>query len=149
MVQLALLSMMIYHLEMMIFRDPWLVCSSSLHCNHFTNCIYYAHQKISKGNLTITMYYVDLNIGQELYNMLQYTSSQPINTTYDGNNISSTYQPVVSLVMHPAVGGFPSAWEFTLIIVVALLAISFLASGNCCCYSFIFRSYYYKWSLVY
>jgi hypothetical protein len=77
------------------------------------------------------MYYVDLNIGQELYSILQYTASQPINTTSDSNNSSNTtYQPAISLVMHPAVGGFPSAWEFTLIIVVALLAISFLASGN-------------------
>jgi hypothetical protein len=73
------------------------------------------------------MYYVDLNIGLELYNMLWYTASQPINTTLDN---STSYQPAISLVMHPAVGGFPSAWEFTLIIVVALLAISFLASGN-------------------
>lgn len=72
------------------------------------------------------MYYVDLNIGKELLAMLQYTLAQPINTTAD----NSTFQPVISLTMHPAVGGFPSAWEFTLIIVVALLAISFLASSN-------------------
>jgi hypothetical protein len=73
------------------------------------------------------MYYVDLNIGQELFSMIQYTASLPINTTSDN---STTYQPAISLVIHPAVGGFPSAWEFTLIIVVALLAISFLASGK-------------------
>lgn len=72
------------------------------------------------------MYYVDLNIGLELLSLLAYTSSQPINTTFDN---SSTFQPAINVVMHPAVGGFPSAWEFTLIIVVALLAISFLASG--------------------
>ncbi|KAL7309499.1 hypothetical protein PS15m_010370 [Mucor circinelloides] len=81
--------------------------------------------KIIRGNLTISMYYVDLNIGLELLSLLEYTSSQPINTTFDN---SSTFQPAINLVMHPAVGGFPSAWEFTLIIVVALLAISFLAS---------------------
>ncbi|KAG2215002.1 hypothetical protein INT46_010813 [Mucor plumbeus] len=81
--------------------------------------------KIIKGNLTISMYYVDLNIGLELISLLQYTSYQSINTTFDN---SSTFQPAINLVMHPAVGGFPSAWEFTLIIVVALLAISFLAS---------------------
>ncbi|CEP14629.1 hypothetical protein [Parasitella parasitica] len=81
--------------------------------------------KIIRGNLTITMYYVDLNIGLELLSLLEYTSSQPINTTFDN---STTFQPAINLVMHPAVGGFPSAWEFTLIIVVALLAISFLAS---------------------
>ncbi|KAI8645009.1 hypothetical protein BD408DRAFT_339629 [Parasitella parasitica] len=71
------------------------------------------------------MYYVDLNIGLELLSLLEYTSSQPINTTFDN---STTFQTAINLVMHPAVGGFPSAWEFTLIIVVALLAISFLAS---------------------
>ncbi|OAD07899.1 hypothetical protein MUCCIDRAFT_104849 [Mucor lusitanicus CBS 277.49] len=81
--------------------------------------------KIIRGNLTISMYYVDLNIGLELLSLLEYTSSQPINTTFDN---STTFQPAINLVMHPAVGGFPSAWEFTLIIVVALLAISFLAS---------------------
>lgn len=72
------------------------------------------------------MYFVDIFIGLELYKMLQDTAYLPINTTSD----NTTYQPAISLVMHPAVGGFPSAWEFTLIIVVALLAISFLASGN-------------------
>lgn len=84
------------------------------------------------------MYYVDLFIGLELYKMLQDTAYLPINTTYD----NTTYQPAISLVMHPAVGGFPSAWEFTLIIVVALLAISFLASGNNFCYLFISRKLY-------
>lgn len=72
------------------------------------------------------MYYVDLNIGQELYNMLKYIAIQPVNTTDD----FTIFQSALNVVMHPAVGGFPSAWEFTLIIVVALLAISFLASGN-------------------
>lgn len=72
------------------------------------------------------MYYVDLNIGQELYNMLKYITTQPVNIAND----STPFQPALNIVMHPAVGGFPSAWEFTLIIVVALLAISFLASGK-------------------
>jgi hypothetical protein len=73
------------------------------------------------------MYYVDLNIGQELFNMLKFIATLPINTTSDN---TTAFQPAISIVMHPAVGGFPSAWEFTLIIVVALLAISFLASGR-------------------
>ncbi|KAI8054168.1 uncharacterized protein B0P05DRAFT_479495 [Gilbertella persicaria] len=55
--------------------------------------------------------------------MLQYVNTYPINS-----QDNTTFQPVIRLTMHPAVGGFPSAWEFTLIIVVALLAISFLAS---------------------
>ncbi|KAI9335043.1 hypothetical protein BD770DRAFT_16337 [Pilaira anomala] len=71
------------------------------------------------------MYYVDLNIGQDLFNMLKFISTLPVNTTSEN---STLFQPAISIVMHPAVGGFPSAWEFTLIIVVALLAISFLAS---------------------
>lgn len=73
------------------------------------------------------MYYVDLNIGQELFNMLKFIATLPINTTSDN---TTAFQPAINIVMHPAVGGFPSAWEFTLIIVVALLAISFLASGK-------------------
>lgn len=86
------------------------------------------------------MYYVDLNIGQDLFNMLKFISTLPVNTTSDN---STLFQPAISVVMHPAVGGFPSAWEFTLIIVVALLAISFLASGNFFeCYLFISRDLY-------
>lgn len=84
------------------------------------------------------MYYVDLFIGMALFEMLQDTAYLPINMTTD----NTTYQPAISLVMHPAIGGFPSAWEFTLIIVVALLAISFLASGKC--YLFIFRKLYIR-----
>jgi hypothetical protein len=72
------------------------------------------------------MYYVDMSIGLDLYRMIQNASTVPIHA-YSAN---STYQVAISVVMYPAVGGFPSAWEFTLIIVVALLAISFLASGN-------------------
>ncbi|KAI8881704.1 hypothetical protein K501DRAFT_188374 [Backusella circina FSU 941] len=56
--------------------------------------------------------------------MIQNASTVPVHA-YSAN---STYQVAISVVMYPAVGGFPSAWEFTLIIVVALLAISFLAS---------------------
>ncbi|KAI7847637.1 hypothetical protein BDC45DRAFT_451535 [Circinella umbellata] len=41
---------------------------------------------------------------------------------------NASYQKAVKVSLYPAVGGFPSAWEFTLIVVVALLAISFLAS---------------------
>jgi hypothetical protein len=33
--------------------------------------------------------------------------------------------------MYPAVGVFPNTWEFTLIIVVSLLAASFIVSGKC------------------
>ena len=84
------------------------------------------------------MYYVDLFIGLDLSLMLQDTAYLPLNMTYD----NTTYQPAISLVMHPAVGGFPSAWEFTLIIVVALLAISFLASGKC--YLFTSRRVYIR-----
>ncbi|KAL0092706.1 hypothetical protein J3Q64DRAFT_1633688, partial [Phycomyces blakesleeanus] len=35
---------------------------------------------------------------------------------------------VIKVVLYPSIGGFPSAWEFTLIVVVALLALSFLTS---------------------
>ncbi|KAI9281479.1 hypothetical protein BY458DRAFT_429688 [Sporodiniella umbellata] len=44
--------------------------------------------------------------------------------TFD--NIS--YQPVIHLVMYPDVGGFPANWIYILIIVIALLIVSFLAS---------------------
>ncbi|KAI9482647.1 MAG: hypothetical protein EXX96DRAFT_477798 [Benjaminiella poitrasii] len=42
--------------------------------------------------------------------------------------MTADVQAAIKIILHPAVGGFPNAWEFTLIIVVALLAISFLAS---------------------
>ncbi|KAI8887920.1 hypothetical protein K501DRAFT_174357 [Backusella circina FSU 941] len=56
--------------------------------------------------------------------MLSSTSSVPPTVLKD--NVTS--QIAISIVMYPAIGGFPSAWEFTLIIIVALLAVSFLAS---------------------
>lgn len=71
------------------------------------------------------MYYVDLDTGIELSNMIQYASNQLIMTV---DNIS--YQPAINLVMHPDVGGFPADWIYILIIVIALLAVSFLASGK-------------------
>lgn len=82
-------------------------------------------QRIARGNITITMYYVDLDTGTELTRMLQYaaTTSQPI---LAANNLS--YQPAIHLVMHPDVGGFPADWIYILIIVIALLIVSFLAS---------------------
>lgn len=46
-----------------------------------------------------------------------------------GNNI--TKSRALRVTMYPASGAFPSAWEFTLIIVVALLAVSFILSGMC------------------
>lgn len=77
------------------------------------------------------MYYVDLDTGTELTRMLQYaaTTSQPI---LAANNLS--YQPAIHLVMHPDVGGFPADWIYILIIVIALLIVSFLASGKVCFY---------------
>lgn len=46
-----------------------------------------------------------------------------------GNNV--TKSRALRVTMYPASGAFPSAWEFTLIIVVALLAVSFILSGIC------------------
>ncbi|ORZ19564.1 hypothetical protein BCR42DRAFT_323815, partial [Absidia repens] len=42
------------------------------------------------------------------------------------NNV--TYQSAIKVTLYPFIGGFPTAWEFILIIVVALLALSFLVS---------------------
>lgn len=49
-------------------------------------------------------------------------------TIMQSSNVS--YQKTYKVILYPAIGGFPSAWEFTLIVVVALLAVSFLASGK-------------------
>ncbi|KAI7906264.1 uncharacterized protein BX663DRAFT_499437 [Cokeromyces recurvatus] len=71
------------------------------------------------------MYYVDLNVGLELLDMLTFITN---------NTTNNDIQPAINVILHPAVGGYPTAWEFTLIIVVALLAISFLASGMDICF---------------
>ncbi|KAG2216711.1 hypothetical protein INT45_005664 [Circinella minor] len=78
---------------------------------------------IPPGNITIAVYYVDLDIGVDLLRKLQ--QEAPMN--HDNVN-NASYQKAVKVSLYPAVGGFPSAWEFTLIVVVALLAVSFLAS---------------------
>jgi hypothetical protein len=87
--------------------------------------------------------------------MLQSTSSVPPTVLKD--NVTS--QIAISIVMYPAIGGFPSAWEFTLIIIVALLAVSFLASGKAAIrlfsiYTFIFTFFFFllllfnKWACI-
>ncbi|KAI8147701.1 hypothetical protein BJV82DRAFT_596591 [Fennellomyces sp. T-0311] len=78
---------------------------------------------IPPGNISIVAYYVDLDIGLDLLRKLQ----QEAPLMHD-NNTNASYQKGVKVILYPAVGGFPSAWEFTLIVVVALLAVSFLAS---------------------
>jgi hypothetical protein len=51
-----------------------------------------------------------------------YNNSLPNNVTVD---------KALKVTMYPAVGVFPNTWEFTLIIVVSLLAASFIVSGKC------------------
>ncbi|KAI7878909.1 hypothetical protein K492DRAFT_217354 [Lichtheimia hyalospora FSU 10163] len=53
---------------------------------------------------------------------------QPDNIIQDTQSSNVSYQKAYKVILYPAIGGFPSAWEFTLIVVVALLAVSFLAS---------------------
>jgi len=53
----------------------------------------------------------------------QYNASLPNNVTAD---------MAFRVTMYPAIGAFPNAWEFTLIIVVSLLAVSFIVSGKDC-----------------
>ncbi|KAI9033694.1 hypothetical protein CLU79DRAFT_724902 [Phycomyces nitens] len=77
---------------------------------------------IPLANLHITVYYVDIDVGLELLQKLQQVG--PVLAGSDG--ISS--ERVIKVVLYPSIGGFPSAWEFTLIVVVALLALSFLTS---------------------
>ncbi|CDH48409.1 predicted protein [Lichtheimia corymbifera JMRC:FSU:9682] len=79
---------------------------------------------IPAGNINIAVYYVDLDIGMDLLGKLQ----QPGTIMQDTQSSNVSYQKTYKVVLYPAIGGFPSAWEFTLIVVVALLAVSFLAS---------------------
>lgn len=44
---------------------------------------------------------------------------------------NTTVEKALRVTMYPAVGVFPNTWEFTLIIVVSLLAASFIVSGKC------------------
>lgn len=78
------------------------------------------------------MYYVD---SIDLAQMLHYVSNQPITTL--SNNIS--YQPAIRVILHPDEYKFPTDWVYILIIVIALLAVSFLASGKVIVYYSIFR----------
>lgn len=78
------------------------------------------------------MYYVD---STDLAQMLQYVSNQPITTL--SNNVS--YQPAIRVILHPDEYKFPTDWVYILIIVIALLAVSFLASGKVIVYYSIFR----------
>ena len=55
---------------------------------------------------------------------------QPGTIIQDSQSSNVSYQKTYKVILYPAIGGFPSAWEFTLIVVVALLAVSFLASGK-------------------
>lgn len=78
------------------------------------------------------MYYVD---SIDLAQMLHYVSNQPITTL--SNNVS--YQPAIRVILHPDEYKFPTDWVYILIIVIALLAVSFLASGKVIVYYSIFR----------
>ncbi|KAG0188480.1 hypothetical protein DFQ28_004790 [Apophysomyces sp. BC1034] len=80
---------------------------------------------IPATNISIAVYYVDLDVGVDLLGKLQLLSSSVMQAP---DNVS--YQKAIKVILYPAIGGFPNAWEFTLIVVVALLAISFLTSRN-------------------
>ncbi|KAI8071733.1 hypothetical protein BC940DRAFT_293575 [Gongronella butleri] len=81
-----------------------------------------------QDSINITVYYVDVNVGYSILQQLRQT--QPIG--YDAAN-NVTYQTAMKITLFPAIGGFPNAWEFTLLIVVALLLVSFLISGKLFC----------------
>ncbi|KAI8082939.1 uncharacterized protein BX664DRAFT_339444 [Halteromyces radiatus] len=73
-------------------------------------------------NIKIPTYYIDLELGQKLLQLLQ----QPEPISQAPNNVS--YQIATKVTLYPVIGGFPTTWEYILIIVVALLALSFLVS---------------------
>lgn len=68
---------------------------------------------------------VEASTGQFYMNAIktlqEYNGTLPNNVTTD---------KAFRVTMYPAIGAFPNAWEFTLIIVVSLLAVSFIVSGN-------------------
>ncbi|CAO3635237.1 unnamed protein product [Cunninghamella echinulata] len=79
-------------------------------------------QAVVTSGITIPVYFVDSEVGLSLLNQLQ----QPNQVYETPNNV--TFQNALKVILYPAIGGFPNAWEFTLLIVVGLLAISFLVS---------------------
>jgi hypothetical protein len=78
----------------------------------------------SQSGVNIPTYLIQGQDGMNMYNTLK---------TYQHSNVSIgsnvTKSRALRVTMYPASGAFPSAWEFTLIIVVALLAVSFILSG--------------------
>ncbi|KAI9289424.1 hypothetical protein BC943DRAFT_73186 [Umbelopsis sp. AD052] len=78
---------------------------------------------IPPGNITIPTFLVGGTDGLMYLNAIKflsrYNSSLP-------NNV--TVEKALKVTMYPAVGVFPNTWEFTLIIVVSLLAASFIVS---------------------
>ncbi|KAG0179890.1 hypothetical protein DFQ28_001661 [Apophysomyces sp. BC1034] len=76
------------------------------------------------SGITIPAYYVDRRTGQELFKRLLGCSQIQSEVFSD-----MTAKLAVRVLMLPANVGGPNPWELTLIIVIALLAISFFASG--------------------
>ncbi|KAI8577333.1 hypothetical protein K450DRAFT_252665 [Umbelopsis ramanniana AG] len=78
---------------------------------------------IPPGNITIPTFLVGGADGLMYLNAIKtlshYNNSLPNNVTVD---------KALKVTMYPAVGVFPNTWEFTLIIVVSLLAASFIVS---------------------
>lgn len=78
------------------------------------------HQEVAAGTIKIPAYYVDNSVGLDLLEKLR---------TYD-LDINASVRIMVRVTMYPPQNSVPGAWEFTLIVVVVLLAISFLTSGE-------------------
>ncbi|RUS14720.1 hypothetical protein BC937DRAFT_93430 [Endogone sp. FLAS-F59071] len=73
---------------------------------------------IAAGTITIPAYYVDNSVGLDLLSKL---------ALYD-KVTNASVRTMVRVIMYPPQNSVPGAWEFTLIVVVVLLAISFLTS---------------------
>ncbi|KAG2181928.1 hypothetical protein INT43_006853, partial [Umbelopsis isabellina] len=78
---------------------------------------------VGQSGVNIPTYLVQGQDGMNMYNTLK--TYEHSNASI-GNNV--TKSRALRVTMYPASGAFPSAWEFTLIIVVALLAVSFILS---------------------
>ncbi|KAI9483272.1 MAG: hypothetical protein EXX96DRAFT_616259 [Benjaminiella poitrasii] len=75
-------------------------------------------------NITITVYFVDLKIGEDLFDKILSYKSFPSSSLGGSINV----KPYVRTVLLPASPGGINAWEITLLIVSILLVTSFLAS---------------------
>ncbi|SAL99453.1 hypothetical protein [Absidia glauca] len=99
-------------------------------------CIIYASQPgspsfkppeiIDNTSVTIPVFYVQKQIGQNLYKLLSDLSNNSQAVTFVSTNVTAARTVRVLLV--PPAGGTPNPWEITLMILIIVLAVGFMSS---------------------